>query len=121
MANKQRGEVRFFFSSPEGDAIDFVARPTFALVADVEDTLGCSILQAIARIRSGALTFTETVKVAVIAAKHAKPSPEGHEKPDFAEKLFRCGPLNVMGAVRDLIGETLVTGEPEKKAEGAAE
>lgn len=120
MANKQRGEVVFALSSPQGDKVDFVARPTFALVAEIEDALNCSILQAVARIRSGALTFTDTVKVAAVAAKHARPAPEGYEKPEFREALFRCGPLNVMGCVRDLIGEAMVTGEPEKNAEGAA-
>lgn len=120
MTNKIRGEVTFDLQSPAGDKIKFTVSPSFKVLAALESALGCSITMATAKVRAGTLTFTDTIVAAASVARHANTPPDGFDKDNFHDRLFACGPLNVMDPVRFLIGETLITGAPEKNDGGAA-
>ena len=115
MANEKRGEVDF-----AAGGIEFTARPTFALIQAIEQEVGMSILLLAGKVRAAALTFTETTKVVVIAARHAEKPPAGADKDDFPERVFQAGPLEWMKSVSQLLGAAISTGAAPKKDAGEA-
>jgi len=114
--NPHRGEVEFKL-----DGLTFTARPTFKLIAAIEQECGASILLLSGKIRAAAMHFHEAVRIAVLAARHSDTPPAGAEKDEFLETVFQLGPINLLLPISQLLGAAVSTGQKEKKGGGAAQ
>lgn len=113
MANQQRGEVEFKLP-----ALTFTARPTFKLIDAIERECGASILLLSGKVRAAALTYSEAVRITVLAARCADKPPAGADKDEFADTIFESGLMNLLRPVAELLGSSISTGAPTKKEGG---
>ena len=115
MANEHRGEVEFKLKTPDGEPIEFIARPSFKVVADIERTLNQPIQMLFGKGMNRALGVSEIIVIAAIAAKHADRPPAGADRDDFKEKIYDCGIVHLVNNVAVFLGNAITTGEPIKK------
>jgi hypothetical protein len=128
MANKQRGELTVTLGERE-----FVMRPTFEAIANIEDKLGMSVPQLISRLSASdmKLTFIATIIwEGILAANGGKPpklnedvdtSPRMRYK-DVGEMIFSEGLLAVMKQeavlkflVHSMAGDRVMSDVEDKK------
>lgn len=114
MINTVRGEVTF----KQGD-LEFTARPTFNLVAELEASTGQSILGLFAKAKDMKLSFTETVQIVAVAARNSTTPPK-LTNPALQEAIFQAGPTNWYIPVIELLTNTFITGRPETAEKNAA-
>ncbi len=111
MANAYRGEIAI-----KVDGVDYVIRPTFDLIAKIENEVG-PILFMSAKVRTAAFKLVDIARLIQVAVSQCENKPKDPAR--FLERLVEIGLIAQVDNASAILAALLGTGDDDEKKDEA--